>query len=1284
MGSRQAVMACPAEVDRRTFHDLCVKYGPGKVEDDVFTNMCSEGEDVIARDTLLALSRHTDVFLSYDGGIDCNGRYTGDRVKAVNKALRGAGFLTWFGEEQALRHGCIFDPQERSKEGIESTQLLLVFVTKRYSDLIERRLHSHVNINLDAGAGSAGGDTGELCGFEFEHGWDFKGRNYLRALVPCVLEERMKDVKNWGPRLRETLGRRFLMDLTNFESDPEVLREFFKFITSAIGVPLRRGGPFLQKKNADLTSTKGRHYRWLKHRCTLPQPKAVQYAEAFEAQGIMSTSRLFHCLEKNARYLQDSLLVTDETDAARIAKAVQLDIRGNINRDNQDKIVSVLAQKKEVSLKTLQQDLDRLDWEKAHVREAYEDEEMRKHDRHSKNLFFNIYIDEVHANHRAASNARLEAAVIYDTALREGEQMLDEDILSSEVLKAEKQRRKDLCDLCVLTNAQVAAAHVRRLSEMLSKALSRSPPSSLGDRFVSKNSAVASSGATLVEQPQDTNWHRLLEELTHTLLMVRRICESSPETQKALTDKGVLKVIQLLLSPACTKTSNLFVVPSPRTIEAARLCHSPHLDELLTLSLSPTHTSVSIAGIEAVRYLCRCHRDSTDLSGNNDRNVFLLGQAGAIEQILSIVMQHLRSIKHGVEAKRTTNGAAVNDDRLQPLQLHQPEAVSQEELVRRSTRAVYSALECIFSMSGRGSDHPNKTKFAEAGVFEVLLRCSQSLQDSPIVYRWVGKLLVLLFDETSDPNVRGRVCTMITRSLRRFIDVAGACTGGCTALGHLAFVSVLTELYEPALATRASFLLLKKTGPLAPSHSAFVSSPPALRDTDDVSSFIASIQNSITYWLRERGAALMCLECIERHYLHPQEGAPLVASAARALGNLCYRNAATKALFLDPARVKVVVDAAKHLVGCSFAMAELLFAIGNLVDISSALGQGEDIPPDSGFATTDNAASKTLFPALDAAFAETKPTATASSSSGSSGNGNGSCTPTAAELLVSIGAMELVQTALVDHRDNPDCCYMGLHAFAKMFYCVLQAHNVTLAQRIICIGTCDQVCKTMLRHPDRLDIFLFGCQALDLVVTSPFDGITQGTQRIISAACCEAINTGLRTATAAPVTIFARPTVVQSPDVHKEEDGGQHDPLLYAGAAFFAGCRTVQNMLRRSIRPKDFLAGLQKHGILSSLGLAPVARIRAMTLQVKRCTDLGELCGNIALNQAMMYVQAGCEAEHLSSEQKAEEASSNNPSCYPRRVEFFGLVPAHKHEENLVSLFELLALDWINWAENKA
>ena len=1283
-------MSCPPLVDRRTFHELCVKYGPGKVADEVFTNMCSEGEDVIDRDTLLSLSRHTDVFLSYEGGIDCNGRYTGDRVKAVNKALRGAGFLTWFGEEQALRHGCIFDPQERSKEGIENTQLLLVFVTKRYSDLVERRLHSHVNINLDSGAGSAGGDTGELCGFEFEHGWDFKGKNYLRALVPCVLEERMKDVKNWGPRLRETLGRRFLMDLTNFESDPEVLPDFFKFITSAIGVPLKKGGPFLQKKNADLTSTKGRHYRWLRDRCTLPQPKAVQYAEAFEAQGIMSTSRLFHCLEKNARYLQDSLLVTDETDAACISKAVQLDIRGNINRENQDKITSVLAQKKEVSLKTLQQDLDRLDWEKAHVREAYEDEEMRKHDRHSKSLFFNMYIDEVQANHRAASNARLEAAVIYDTALREGEQMLDEDILSSEVAKAEKQRRKDLCELCVLTNANVAAAHVRRLSEMLSKALSRSPPSPLGDRFVptaqAKSSAVASSGVSLVEQPQDTNWHRLLEELTHTLLMVRRICESSPETQKALTDKGVLKVIQLLLSPACTKTSNLFVVPSARTIEAARLCNSPHIDELLTLSLSPTLTSVSVAGIEAVRYLCRCQRDSTDLSGNNDRNVFLLGQAGAIEHILSIIMQHLRSIKHGVEAKRNTIGAAVNDDHLQAKQQCQPEAVSQEELVRRSTGAVFSALECIFSLSGRGRDHPNKAKFAEAGVFEVLLRCSQSLQDSPIVFRWVGKLLVLLFDETSDPKVRGRVCTMVTRSLRRFIDVAGACTGGCTALGHLAFVSVLTELYEPSLAARASFMLLKTTGPLSPSSSnsaavatsAFVSSPPAPHDTGDVSSFIASIQNSITYWLRERGAALMCLECIEKHYLHPQEGAPLVASAARALGNLCYRNAATKALFLDPASVKVVVDAAKHLVGCSFAMAELLFAMGNLVDISSAQGQGEDMPPDSGFST--NNASKTLFPALDAAYAETKPTpATATTTFGS-----GSCAPTAAELLVSTGAMELVQTALVDHRDNPDCCYMGLHAFAKMFYCVLQAHNVTLAQRIICIGTCDQVCKTMLRHPDRLDIFLFGCQALDLVITSPFDGITQGTQRIISAACCEAINTGLRTATAAPVTIFARPTVVQSPDVHKEEDGGQHDPLLYAGAAFFTGCRTVQLMLRRSIRPKDFLAGLQKHGILSSLGSAPVARVRAMMLQVKRCTDLGELCGNIALNQAMMYVQAGCEAEHLSAEQKADEASSNNPSCYPRRVEFFGLVPAHKHEENLMNLFELLALDWANWAENKS
>jgi len=228
------------------------------------------------------------------------------------------------------------------------------------------------------------------------------------------------------------------------------------------------------------------------------------------------------------------------------------------------------------------------------------------------------------------------------------------------------------------------------------------------------------------------------------------------------------------------------------------------------------------------------------------------------------------------------------------------------------------------------------------------------------------------------------------------------------------------------------------------------------------------------------------------------------------------------------------------------------------------------------------------------------------------------------------------------------------------------------------------VCKAMARHPERLDVFLLGCQALQLVATSPYDDITQGTQRILGAQCCGVVNTGLRTATSALVTLFSRPSVVQSPDITmEEEDGGRHDPLLYSGTAFFVGCWTVQLFLR-SIRPADFLAALRDAGLLQTFTAAPVARIRAMILQIKQCCDLGQVGGGLVLGQAAMFVQAACDVDNLSPEQRAEEASNNNPSLYPRRLDLFPLVSAESYEACLRGLFDVLGLDYPNWVEGKS
>lgn len=1247
MGNKNAIVSIPARVDRKSFHELCVKHGHGKCDDSVFTNLCDD-EQLIDREKLMRMARYTDLYLSHESGIDSNGRYTLDRVKAINMALRRSGFITWMSDEQAMK-SCIFDPKERAVEGIEKTQVMLVFITKRYSDMVERSQNVGMNINLDAGAGSASNDSSEICGMEFNYALSFKGKGFFRSIVPCVMETRMKSPDTWCKALRDALGKRFIVDLTEFDSDPEVLPSFINFIRSAVGSPILKGGPFVQSKNSDLTSTKGRHYNWLRERCMFPPPKATFYAETFVSCGILSVSRLFHCIEADAKFLQDKMHLTDLADIALLSRAVQNDIRGNILKENQEGIDKIFAEKKQIKMSADSDYIQKTLSDKAWVREMYEDESMRREDQRCKHYDFILYMENVAATSNAAINIRLEEAIVYDLALREGENMLREDMHSGAIKKVELQRHRDLADMCTLSSPSDCAAHVRRVAQTLNLALRHSIPSVTGD-LASALEHTSEKRPTLVNQPSDSNWHRLLEEIVYTLSMVQRVSAGNSEAQQQLTDKGVLKVLLLLLSIPCTNTTNMFMVPSRRTVETIRL-HNSHLLSTL-MNLRPVYTSVAIAGVDAVRYLCRCQKDSTDLSGNNDRNVFLLGQAGAIELILGMIKQHLRFIRsrrlHGGLSKQSSSVSSSS----------RFDTVSDKDSVERSTQAIYSALECIFSMAGRSANHPNKTKFAKSGALDVVLMCSQLLNDSPTVFRWASKLVVLLFDEKSDKNLNGRICKMVASSLKRFLGVAGSCTGGCIAISHLAFISVLNELLLPEINK------IENAGTRDGSPKRILCASLRAPALESAASFIASIHSNLSYWLIEKGAAQLCLDSIHNHYMDKLDGPKLVATAARALGNLMYGHADIRALFIDVGRIEILMAAAKQYINQAAVIAEIMFAMGNVVDISG----GSLTSDDAGKMPSDSTPSVSPTNALDQFSSPTS---------------NAGATESAALMLVSSGAVEIIQTALIAHRINGDTCLMGLHAFAKLLHGILQIRNVPLLQRMICIGTCDQVCNAILYHPERLDIYIFGCQALQLVITSPFDGITQGTQRIINADCCTAVNKGMRVAVTALVSLFSRPSVVQSNDITLDENGGRHDPLLFSGTAFFSGCYTVQKMLQ-SIRPTEFLSKLKLAGLLSTLTSAPVSRIRAMLLQIKQCHDYGPVCDKIILGHALMFIQAACDADQLTPEQKAEEASSNRPSCYPRRVEFFPIIPAENYEKCLANLFGVLDLDYQAWTEGKS
>ena len=1232
-------MKIPPMIDRRTFEDLCSQqHGAAghKVDAAVFIHSCND-DGQLSRDELVRLSNYTDLFLSHESGIDCHGRYTADRVKKLDVALRKHGLLTWLGDTEAAKAGGIFDARERSRRGVENTQVVLCFITRRYSNLIERNLSVNLNINLDAGAGSASADSGELCGLEFEHAVAYRGKGYLRSIVPCVLEKDMRDPSAWCPRLRDVLAGRFIVDLSSVESEPTAVSEFCTFITCAVGTPLMQGGPFGLIKAREHASTRGRHYRWLRENCGLNQPQARRYTDTFEKYGIHSIARLFHLIEQDTHYLSKITGAAPE-EISCIEKAIRRDVQSNITPANQIDIDKIYARRRAAEALTASAEDRRLEMGTAWIRQVHEDEEMGREDRHSRSAVFDDFLGRFDSSFKTETHMRHREAIDYDCRLREGEEMTRESLAANLIRQTELQRRRDLADMCTLQTAREAAEHTRRIAGKLATALqSGSRPSNAVESLLGTDKFP-----TLVDQLVDSNWHRLLEEIVGALHMLQRLASGGTLMQQDLQDKGVLKVLLLLISPCCTNTTNMFLIPSHKT--------RPFLTAPLPAPLDthPVNTSISICGVDAIRYLCRSCPDSTDMSGNNDRNIFLLGEAGAIEVVCDIIKQHLRACKRANLLKQQfaplLQGRDPRRARLVGAGLpggssaharhggrfpssakttSSYAAVSHTESLERSTQAVYSALECLFSLAGRTQEHPNKARLARAGALDIVLMCTAILTDSSIVFQWAGRLILLLFNETTDKNLNGRLCKMLTEQLQRFVTVPFSCAGGSTAISHLSFVAALTEVDAVEEEDNSSAKGASQSNLLAAAAAA-----------------VARVKNDVTYWLREKKACTTCLQAISLHYsLDGQsdpEGGAVVAAAARAIGNLCYHQPATREVFSDSAAVRTLIDAARIYVQQPRVLAELLFAMGNVVDMT-----------------------KSCLP---------------SSSS--------TCRTSASVLLVSGGAVEILQSGLIYSRTDADLCLQGLFCFSKLIHGVIDAQAVSLVQRIICIGTCDQVCHAMRAHPTRLDIYISGCQAIETITTSPFDGATGGTQRILRAGVSEVLVRGIRTSLSAAQTILASASVAQSGYTAIDNKSGRNDLLLFSGAAYFTGCSTCL-MLLKSIRPKEFFSDLQAQGLVGTISGSSPARVRAMMLQVKRCHDQGLRVAGFLLSHAAVYIQAACDANYLSEAQAANCATTNSPYLYPRRMELFPLRSPVLYERNLSCLFDLIGIGFDDWSMGK-
>ena len=97
----------PDRVDREEFRKLLIEGNPlpnTAIESDIIFNGICHPEGYVVRDKLLELNLASDVFLSHEWGYDGENRPVHDTVGQINIALKRAGLITWFDEEQEKRY----------------------------------------------------------------------------------------------------------------------------------------------------------------------------------------------------------------------------------------------------------------------------------------------------------------------------------------------------------------------------------------------------------------------------------------------------------------------------------------------------------------------------------------------------------------------------------------------------------------------------------------------------------------------------------------------------------------------------------------------------------------------------------------------------------------------------------------------------------------------------------------------------------------------------------------------------------------------------------------------------------------------------------------------------------------------------------------------------------------------------------------------------------------------------------------------------------------------------
>ena len=134
------------------------------------------------------MTHSTDVFLSHNWGKDELGRDNHYRVSIINEELKKLGYQTWFDQERMKG-----EIDNQMADGIEKTQGVIVFITKKYYDKV------------------TGERASDSCRLEFNYAVRTKTSS---KMIVVVMEPDLRDTSKWKRSFGLHLGGKMFIDMS--------------------------------------------------------------------------------------------------------------------------------------------------------------------------------------------------------------------------------------------------------------------------------------------------------------------------------------------------------------------------------------------------------------------------------------------------------------------------------------------------------------------------------------------------------------------------------------------------------------------------------------------------------------------------------------------------------------------------------------------------------------------------------------------------------------------------------------------------------------------------------------------------------------------------------------------------------------------------------------------------------------------------------------------------------------------------------------------------------------